>query len=78
MAELRARLTVLDLNDNLVCYLATNEVVCDVDGWPNGRDEEGQFVRTSLLELGKFNSPHGIAIDANGNLYVAEWLIGGE
>jgi hypothetical protein len=29
------------------------------------------------LEAGKFNSPHGMAIDGEGNLYVAEWLIGG-
>jgi hypothetical protein len=29
------------------------------------------------LEAGKFNSPHGMAIDGKGNLYVAEWLIGG-
>ena len=25
----------------------------------------------------EFNSPHGIAADAEGNLYVPEWLIGG-
>ena len=37
----------------------------------------GQIIPTSLLEAGKFNSPHGLAVDANGNLYVAEWLIGG-
>jgi len=30
-----------------------------------------------LLETGKFNSPHGLAVDAQGNLFVAEWLIGG-
>ncbi|MCH7801943.1 MAG: 6-bladed beta-propeller, partial [Chloroflexi bacterium] len=30
----------------------------------------------TLIE-GKFNSPHGIASDGDGNIYVAEWLIGG-
>ena len=77
IAELRARLTVVDGDDNLVCYLGANESVCDVDGWPNNRDSEGKLIPTSLLEPGKFNSPHGMAVDADGNLYVAEWLIGG-
>ena len=29
------------------------------------------------LRPGLFNSPHGLAADADGHLYVAEWLIGG-
>jgi DNA-binding beta-propeller fold protein YncE len=77
IAELRARLTVCDINDQLVCYLGDNEQVCSVEGWPNNQDEVGRIVPTSLLEPGKFNSPHGMAVDADGNLYVAEWLIGG-
>ncbi len=77
VAELRARLTVLDRRDKLVCYLGANESVCTVEGWPNNKNERGEVVPTSLLEAGKFNSPHGMAVDADGNLYVAEWLIGG-
>ena len=77
IAELRARLTVVDVDDNLVCYLGENEAVCDVDGWPNDLSEKGEIVPTELLEPGKFNSPHGMAVDGDGNLYVAEWLIGG-
>ena len=69
VAELFARLAVLDVNDNLVCYLGANREVADVEGWPN--------VPADRIEPGKFNSPHGIAADAEGNLYVAEWLIGG-
>ena len=69
VAELRARLAVLDIDDNLICYLGDNENVAEVDGWPN--------VPTELIELGKFNSPHGIATDSDGNIYIAEWLIGG-
>ena len=77
VAELRARLAVLDKEDNLLCYLGDNEQVCAVDGWPNNRNASGELIPTSLLEPGKFNSPHGMAVDVQGNLYVAEWLIGG-
>ncbi len=47
IAELRARLTVLDADDRPVCYLGSNEEVCDVDGWPNNRDggPGGRFAR---------------------------------
>lgn len=77
IGELRARLAVLDISDKLVTYLGDNEAVCNVDGWPNNKDEKGHIVPTKLLEPGKFNSPHGLAVDADGNLYIAEWLIGG-
>jgi DNA-binding beta-propeller fold protein YncE len=77
IAELRARLAITDMDDNLVCYLGANESVCDVDGWPNNKNENGEIVPTKLLQTGKFNSPHGLAVDSQGNLYVAEFLIGG-
>ncbi|MFN8443728.1 MAG: hypothetical protein U0175_23320 [Caldilineaceae bacterium] len=67
--ELRGRVTVLDGQDRLVGYLGNNEAVCDLLGWPNHP--------AHLIEAGKFNSPHGIAADQVGNLYVAEWIIGG-
>lgn len=77
IAELRARLAVLDGKDQLICYLGENEAVCGVDGWPNNKNGAGEIVATRLLEPGRFNSPHGMAVDADGNIYVAEWLIGG-
>jgi hypothetical protein len=77
VAELRARLAVLDLGDNLVCYLGDNEDVCVNDGWPNGKNQGGDIIPTGLLRPGLFNSPHGMAVDRQGNLFVAEWLIGG-
>jgi DNA-binding beta-propeller fold protein YncE len=67
--ELRARLAILDKQDKLVCYLGDNEKVCDIPGWPNHKPE--------LIEAGKFNSPHGMAVDPAGNIYVAEWIVGG-
>ena len=77
VGELRARLAVLDGDDRLVTYLGDNEAVCSEPGWPNEKDAAGQPARTSRLRPGKFNSPHGLGVDAGGNLYVAEWLIGG-
>ena len=49
----------------------------DIPGWPNNLDDDGNAVRSSVLESGKFNSPHGIATDNDGNIYSGEWLIGG-
>ena len=77
IAELKARLTIVDADDNLVTYLGDNEEVAEVDGWPNNKDEKGEPIRPRVLEPGKFNSPHGMAVDGDGNLYIAEWLIGG-
>lgn len=77
IAELRARLAVLDINDRLVGYIGDNEVICYDDGWPNMKDTNGKVVPTDRLRPGKFNSPHGIATDGTGTIYVAEWLIGG-
>jgi DNA-binding beta-propeller fold protein YncE len=77
IAELRARVAVLDIKDRLVGYLGENEAACDIDGWPNKKRSDGEIVRTDGLGAGKFNSPHGIATDTAGNVYVAEWLIGG-
>jgi DNA-binding beta-propeller fold protein YncE len=71
VVELRgSRVTVLDAEDNLVGYLGENTGAFKLqEGWPN--------VQRETLTEGKFNSPHGIATDSAGNIYVAEWLIGG-
>src|SRR5713226_3589601 len=34
----RARLTVLDKNDRLVCALGVNDEVCTMEGFPNSRE----------------------------------------
>jgi hypothetical protein len=76
VGELYARLAVLDADDRLIGYVGDNPEVLARPGWPNRVDENGATVRPAL-EPGKLNSPHGLAVDAGGNLIVAEWLIGG-
>ena len=67
--ELNAKLTVLDRDNKLVCHLGDNEQTCSVKGWPNHPK--------NLIEPGKFNSPHSMAADASGNLFIVEWILGG-
>jgi len=71
VAELRgSRVTLLDNNDEPSVYLGENTGAFKFnEGWPN--------VPHETLTPGKFNSPHGIAADHEGNIFVAEWLIGG-
>ncbi len=77
IAELNARLAILDVNDNLLCLIGDNGEIVDTNGWPNNLNEQALVIPPQLLEPGKFNSPHGIATDNDGNIYIAEWLIGG-
>jgi hypothetical protein len=67
--ELFARITIVDDKDQPAAYLGSNEPVCKIDGWPNHDP--------ALIEVGKFNSPHGAVADAEGNIYVVEWIVGG-
>jgi hypothetical protein len=39
-----------------------------LQGWPNNRES---------VHEGKFNSPHSAAADAQGNIFVVEWITGG-
>lgn len=67
--ELFARITILDREDKLVCHLGSQEDVVKVKGWPN--------LPKGQIHAGLFNSPHGIAADPSGNIYVVEWIVGG-
>jgi hypothetical protein len=72
----QSRVTVLDAEDRLVEHIGANPAASARDGWPNARDRAGDLVRPTL-EPGLLNSPHTLAADADGNLYVSEWLLGG-
>ena len=66
--DLNARLTLLDADDKVIAQLGINDAAAALEGWPNNRE---------LVKPGVFNSPHGAASDADGNLYVVEWITGG-
>jgi len=73
VAELFGAIAALDIEDDLI------EVVGDDSptkrpGWPNRLDGGTQ---APLLRASQFNSPHGVAADADGSIFVAEWLIAG-
>ncbi len=60
-------MTILDADDQLIDILGENDAVCSVQGWPND----------TTLEDGKFNSPHGATANAQGDIFVVEWRVGG-
>lgn len=83
VAELYSRLAVLDAEDNFVGYVGASDSAKtgagwpDRPGWPNALSGDARATRVHLSVPHEFNSPHSLATDADGTLYVSEWLIGG-
>lgn len=76
VTELDSRLTVLGPDNEVKAFIGSDrDSERTRPGWPNAV-ENGQVGRPPL-ETGKFNTPHGVAVDSDGNLYVSEWLVGG-
>ena len=69
VVELKASIKLMDENDRLVAALGENDAAADIEGWPD--------IPTDHLHPGSFNSPHGMAADRDGNIYVAEFITGG-
>jgi hypothetical protein len=67
---------VLTRDGELVEHLCEGDRAPDEDAWPNSRDAEGNIVRPETRP-GILNSPHTLAADGNGDVFVTEWLIGG-
>lgn len=76
VAELNARLVLLDGDDAFAEELFPGGDVVERPGWPNALDDDARPIRPPLMAEA-FNSPHGLAADADGRLLVSEWLIGG-
>lgn len=82
VAALYGRLAALDPNDRLVGYLA-EDVDCHAKGgwpsrpgWPNMISDAEQ-APAPHPHPDRVNSLHALAVNADGNLLVSEWLIGG-
>jgi hypothetical protein len=73
--ELVARTTLLDKNNIVIAHLGTDSERIQKDkadtGGFNIRTDEAQW------ENGKFVHPHDACFDADGNIYVAEWVATG-
>ena len=77
VADLESRLTVLGPQDQVLGHLGSDDEAAVRAGFPNDLDHAHRPVRPSGLRPGLFNSPHGLAADTDGHLYVSEFLIGG-
>ena len=85
VAEIAGSVKVLDRELNVLADLAMNPHVTsnrpgDGHGWyplDGNRPEKYPNVPEDALPRGRFHTPHGIAVDAAGNVYVAEWYWGG-
>ncbi|MCH2154992.1 MAG: hypothetical protein MK080_03205 [Opitutales bacterium] len=67
--ELKARITLCDKDDQLICHIGENDAICAKPAWPQ--------INPRIRIPGKCISPHGAVMDASGNIYLAEWIIGG-
>ena len=68
VAELRGRVTLLDKAGNVVSTLSSNTTADEVG---NNRTEPSKW------KPGIANAPHGVAFDAQGNVYVSEFSLFG-
>lgn len=68
VAELKARVTILDKTGTPVAFLGDNP---DQGQWANFK------VPATQMKLGIFTAPHGLSFDKAGNLYVQDWNVTG-
>lgn len=64
--DLWGRLTIFDKDNKLIAHLGDNPEIWKARGWPN--------VPHEMRITGKFVSPHAACWDAQGNIYVVEWI----
>lgn len=84
VAELFGRLAAFDTDERFVGYLgASPDAEVDAErgwparpGWPNHLAADGRATPPPVVP-GTFTAPHSLAVDADGALYVSEWLLGG-
>jgi DNA-binding beta-propeller fold protein YncE len=67
--DLHGRVTLFDRENKLITHLGDNPGVWKQKGYPNLPQEQ--------RKPGLFISPHGACFDADGNIYVVEWVSDG-
>lgn len=67
--DLHSRVSIFDTSDQLITHLGDRPDCWTKEGWPN-------LLKEDWVE-GAFSSPHDLHVDADGNIYVAEWLSAG-
>ncbi|MFC4994514.1 NHL repeat-containing protein [Rubritalea tangerina] len=68
VAELEARVTILDTEGNHISHLGDN---------PNKSLWANMKVKPEQQKIGLFSAPHGLSFDSAGNLYVQDWNVTG-
>jgi hypothetical protein len=77
IGELNARLVLLDKDDLIIGYIGDGSHHVKKAGWPNRHNANDEAISPLAdIPVGEFNSPHGMACDSNGDIYVSEWLLG--
>ena len=71
--DLHARITILDKDNQVIAQLGDDEA------WRNRVLDKKENMRASpeKWQAGKFIHPHDACFDADGNIFVAEWVRGG-
>lgn len=64
--DLHSRITIFDQLDQLITHLGEDQQAYKQAGWPN--------LEKSFYRPNKFSSPHGVCVDSEGSVYVAEWI----
>ena len=78
IGELQGRLLIVDEDDALVSVIGDGSHHCAKPGWPNRKGPDDERIAPGFdIPEGEFNSPHGIATDSQGSIYISEWLLGG-
>jgi DNA-binding beta-propeller fold protein YncE len=67
--DLNSRLTVLNGSDEIITHLGDDPEAYQQQGWPN--------LPKSYYRPDRFSSPHGVCVDDNGDVYLAEWISDG-
>lgn len=67
--DLHSRVTVFDSEDLLITHLGEDQLAYKQEGWPN--------LPKDYFRPHKFSSPHGICVNSQGDVFVAEWISDG-